>query len=108
MPVITCQLPGCNAIISYQKGAEKIPLFCPLHIKGREERGYRYPNAVDSAKPIGYVAPKKTPPTKLAVLLCRKCKARVTMGYDEWVANEKIKMCCGKKMIYHKDVEVKE
>ena len=107
MPVITCQCPGCNAIINYQKGSEKIPLYCPLHIKGREERGYRYPNAVDSAKPIGYVAPKKTPLPKRAILICHKCKKRVEVSYADLVAGEKDNICCGKKMIYHKDVEAK-
>ena len=92
---ITCLEVGCNTKIKYSPEDEEVPLYCSKHrtVEGKhaETRKLKRPE------------PKVQPPP-MAVFVCRKCKQRKNIGWGEYMAGE-VPECCGKKMVYHKEVK---
>ncbi len=103
---ITCLEPGCSNYIHYGPEDEEVPLYCWKHrsVAGRHA-AVRVLKAPEPAKPA------KADKVKRVILRCtnRKCGCRDEVPEEDWKKNADGYTCvlCGRKMLYHKDVEGK-
>jgi hypothetical protein len=95
----TCLFAGCMTPIHYTSTDDMRPLFCKIHIEGREHRGYKKLN--ENTTVVHEPLIKKKDPI-VVTMVCVSCKARKQIDYIDWINQRDIPICCNRTMIYHK------
>lgn len=98
MPIITCQEPYCFEQIKYTDKDTTVPLYCKKH---RTKEG-RHSQVKILQKPTD---PKPKP--KMVIMRCsvKSCGKREKMLWGDLWDKDKIPLCCGKPMLYHRDAK---
>jgi hypothetical protein len=122
MMFVTCAYTGCDHKIGYNPSKVKTrPRYCKEHM---EVVGVRLVTRTEGTSclldvntipslwiPVSPVKAETqnhiTPPIKMVVLKCMSCKRQRIIENDNFMKGQ-MPECCGKRMIYHKDVEKKD